>query len=193
MEKLKALLKFMDTLTGLAIILAIAAVLLIICNRFLRRSTKPVVKQHLGLFTVIAGLALSSLVFLIFSYGFAAKGVVPASVVPRLWIFLLLVCCVILVVSAFRGNQEADPSLGHGRLSFLFIGMMIVYMILINLIGFYIASFLFVIAGILVLGYRRWPVILAVASGWVLFSYAVFHKLLFVPLPNGAMIEFLLR
>lgn len=193
MEKLKPLLKFMDSSKGLFIIVTIAVVLLALLRLVLRRSARPVIKEHIGLFTVIGGLALFSLVFLIFSYGFAAKGQVPASVVPRLWIYLLLAFCLILLVSAFRGNQDADPALGHGRLSFLFVGLMIAYMILINLVGFYISSFLFVIAGILILGYRRWPVILSVAFGWVLFSYGIFHKLLFVPLPNGALFEMLTR
>jgi hypothetical protein len=193
METLKPFLKTMDTKVGLLIIVAIAAGLLWVIHLLLRRSTRPAIKQYVGMFTIVAGIVLFAIVFLVFSFGFASRGEVPASVVPQLWIFLLLVCCAILVVSALRGNQEEDPAPGHQFLPFVFIGIVIAYIILIILIGFYISSFLFVVAGVRVLGYRRWPVIIALATGWVVFSYGIFYKLLYVPLPEGLLFQMLAR
>ena len=45
----------------------------------------------------------------------------------------------------------------------------------------------------LILSYRRWPILLAVTGGWILVSYLVFARVLFVPLPAGALIERLFR
>jgi hypothetical protein len=190
MEALKQVFDFLDTLPGLAVITAGMAILLAALRPLLRRSA---IRKNAGLVTMTAGLLVFSLIFLFLSLGFPSKGQVSASVVPRLWIFGLIGCCVYLLANVLRGKEEADPVTSHMPLAFLFIGLSVIYMVLINLIGFYISSFLFLVASMLILAYRRWVVLLAVAGGWVAFSYLVFYRVLFVPLPDGVLIEMLTR
>jgi hypothetical protein len=190
MEAMKQAVDFLDTLPGMAAIVAGIIILLAAIRLVLQRSA---IRKNTGLLMMLAGLLLFCLVFLLLSFGFPSKGQVSASVVPRLWIFGLVACCIYLFISTLRGNEEPDPAVGHLSLVFLFIGLSIVYMILIEVIGFYISSFLFLAAGMLVLAYRRWAVLLTVAGGWVVFSYLVFNRILFVPLPDGALIELLTR
>jgi len=190
MNNLTDVFGFLNTVPGLLLVIAVLAALLLAARFPLRRSAA---RQNTGLILVLLGLMTVSLFCLFLSFGFARKGDVSASVVPRLWILGLIACCVYLLVDALRGKQERDPAAEHTGLSFLFIGLSFAYFLLIGLVGFYISTVLFLVASMLILAYRRWPVLLAVTAGWILFAYLVFARVLFVPLPNGAWIEMLMR
>jgi len=190
MKSLASVFEFFDTTPGLLVLTAGVAVLLAAVRLPLRRGR---MKRNSGLVLMLIGLMLVALICLFLSFGFRKSGQVPASVVPQIWIAALIACCAYLLVDTLRGRQDADPKVGHAGLTFLFIGLAIVYALCIWLIGFYVATALFLGAGMLILSYRRWPILLAVTGGWILVSYLVFARVLFVPLPAGALIERLFR
>jgi hypothetical protein len=56
------------------------------------------------------------------------------------------------------------------------------------LIGYFVASLVFITVAMTMLSYKRRFVILAISGGWMVFSYLVFYRLLYVPLPQGLLI-----
>jgi len=107
------------------------------------------------------------------------------SQIPRLWIFWAVLLSGILLLFCITGSADPDPK--SGRLGFLAlgIGLLIVYYFAIEFFGYFISSFIFLAAIMYILSYRKVLIIVLVCSGWVIFSYLVFYKLLYIQLPLG--------
>lgn len=146
---------------------------------------KIVPRSHRGQFIIIVALIYVSLVFLIITYSFRKSGQVTAAMLPRLWIYGLLACCVYLLINLFKGKGSKDPQGGSFKTPLLYIGMCIAYVALMPILGFFLASLFFLVAGILVLGYFRWKVIISISIGWIAFNYFLFYKLFYVSFPQG--------
>lgn len=182
------LLIFLDTIPGFTVIVAIIAAVSAAARVVMRKSEY---KKHSGLLATLTVTVLTCAVLLFLSFGFPVKGEVSAAVVPRLWIFLLLAFCAYIFVQTLRGEERPDPAEGHVKLAFFYIGMTICYIALIGVFGFFFTSILFLAAGIRFLGYSRWSVIVTVVVGWIAMSYFVFYRLLYVPFPEGIVIQLL--
>ncbi len=111
------------------------------------------------------------------------------AIVPRIWIAGLIALNLFILIRAFAGYEEQDPKAGRIDKALLFIGLTIIYLYLIQYIGYFIGTFLFIIAGMSLLSYKKVKVMVAVAGGWLIVSYFAFYKLLYVPLPVGKLIE----
>lgn len=182
--------EFLDSAAGLGVILACLAALLA-AIRFPARRWKD--GRYAGGILAIAAIALVGLVFLLLSLWFPIRGEVSAAVIPRLWVAGLLACCLYLLVRTLRGREDPDERSGGLALVFQFMGLSVGYLMLMYLVGYYLSTFLFLIAAIVTLGYRHWLRLLAVAGGWVIFVYVVFFRVLYVPLPNGVLFRLLAR
>jgi len=55
------------------------------------------------------------------------------------------------------------------------------------LAGYYLATLLFIPSAMLMLNYRKLPWIAGITGTWLLISYGVFEKLLYVALPSGVL------
>jgi hypothetical protein len=71
------------------------------------------------------------------------------------------------------------------------MGITLAYLVLIILVGYFIASVIFLAVAMTLLTYRRRSVILAISGGWLVFSYVIFYRVLYVPLPRGLLITML--
>lgn len=182
--------QFLDSLPGLAVMVAALAAVLAALRFPLARWQQG---RYTGRVLVVVALMFVALVFLLLSVWFPARGEVSAAAVPRLWVFGLMACCLYLLVRTFRGGEAADPRSDHLSLVLLYMGLSVGYLVLIQLLGFFLSSFLFLVAAMSVLGYRKRLVLLAVAVGWVAFAYLVFYRMLFVPLPEGLLVRLLTR
>jgi len=146
-------------------------------------------KVYLGQILVIMALAFLSLVFLVMTIWFPVRGEVSAAVVPRIWIAGIFACLIYLFIHILRKTEDPDEPAGDVGLSFKFMGITLAYIVLMVLVGYFIASLCFLAATMTLLSYRRPLVILAISFGWMLFSYLVFFRVLFVPLPRGILIN----
>jgi len=133
----------------------------------------------------------AAIIFLVILLNFPAKkqAGVGAGVVPMLWIIGISGFSILLLVKALIGSEEKDPKRGRIDVVLVSVGATILYLILIQYIGYFISSVLFLGGSMYYLTYRNWKVIAGVTAGWLLFSYFAFYKLLFVPLPTGTLLR----
>ncbi|MCC5795479.1 MAG: tripartite tricarboxylate transporter TctB family protein [Chromatiales bacterium] len=117
---------------------------------------------------------------------------VGASGIPRLWIALLLPLALWQTWLILR--QKKDPM--HKKkplLLFGFLGFMSCYVLLIPILGYLLASLVYLPGILWYLKYRKPVMIGALTAGWLLFSWFVFQETLFVDLPRGALLPALMR
>lgn len=108
-----------------------------------------------------------------------------AEIFPRAVAILLIIASTANLIRT-RGKGEVRFSAPVRVLGVILL--VIAYAILMNFVGFFATTFLFVIALMLFLNYRKWIVILSVAVGTVVFTYIVFIKIFLIPLPTGFLI-----
>ena len=131
-----------------------------------------------------------SLVLWVITIGFPSEEAGPA-LIPLLWIFWLILLSMVVLVFCFTGRIDKDPE--PGRIVFLGLGISLVvaYYFAMDYLGYFISSFLFLATAMYMLSYRKPLTILLVSTGWVLFSYLVFYKLLYIQLPLGFVEDFI--
>jgi multicomponent Na+:H+ antiporter subunit D len=77
-----------------------------------------------------------------------------------------------------------------GKLAGPAVGLLLgLYVFGIYLVGYSIATFVFLVAAMLQLGVRKLHVVFGVSIGWVLLSYWCFVRLMHVSLPSGVLLE----
>ncbi len=109
----------------------------------------------------------------------------PAGI-PRLWLWLLLPLVAVQGVACLRQPPAAAEPLHTGR-SWIAIAMFLSYVLLLPVLGYLLASAIYLPLLILFLGYRKPLVIGALTLAWLAFSELVFQRLLHVDLPRGVL------
>ncbi len=177
---------FLNSMSGFWTIGAGILILLLIGRAIL---LKYAGRTYLNQALILEALFLSSLVLLALTWWFPVRGEVPAAVVPRLWIAGIFACIAYLTTRMIRKTESPDTVGGDIALPIKFIAITIAYIVLMNLIGYFAASIIFIVVAMPMLSYRRPLVIAAVSAGWTAFSYLIFYRLLFVSLPEGILIK----
>ncbi len=139
-------------------------------------------------------LIFISLIFYLISFTFPLGEKVGPAVVPRLWIFIIIPLSIYLIFNVItKEDKEIKYSKGDISIVLKFVLLLVLYLLGIIYLGYFISSFLFVFSSIYLLGYKKLLTLISISAGWLLFSYFVFYKMLYVPLPVGKLIEHLLR
>jgi hypothetical protein len=141
-------------------------------------------RQYLGNILVPCCLIAVCLIFLAMTFKFRVEEAGPA-LIPRMWIYLILILSGIIVWQVLRGRDEAVPKIARPGLLALVMATLIAYFIAMSYLGYFLSSFIFVILVLHMLSYRKKALIYVIAGGWVIFSYFVFYKLLYIQLPLG--------
>lgn len=166
---------------GLNLFIIIVSTVLIGIGFCIHRSEK---KKYLGNILLPSSLIALSIVFLAITFSFPEEEAGPA-VIPHLWIFWTILLCSGILFQVYRGTIDPDPKSGRIGFLLLLIVILIAYYLAMETIGYFLSSFLFLVVLMHILSYRRKLIIYLVSTGWVLFSYVVFYKLLFIQLPLG--------
>lgn len=109
---------------------------------------------------------------------------VGAQGIPRLWIYLLLPLALYQVSLVLR-HPKKNRLRKKPRLLFRFLSAVSAYVLLIPIFGYWLATLLYLPAGLWLLKYRHPKAMAGLTIGWLLFSYWVFQRLLYVELPTG--------
>jgi len=105
------------------------------------------------------------------------------ALIPRIWIFTLLLLSVILIVkSKNEGNVHANYS---PKTVLIIIAFLLVYLVAMQWIGYFFTTPVFILSTMYILKYRKISLMTINAFGFVLFSFFVFNKLLHIDLPLG--------
>lgn len=99
----------------------------------------------------------------------------------------IVVCVLMLVLPSRRTASDADLSgLNWGKVAAL-CGLMLLYGAAITRLGFLVSTCAFLIGGILLLGERRWSVVLGVSIPVAVGFWAILSKLLGIYLEPGLL------
>jgi len=166
---------------GLNLLIAGLLVALVAIGISARRSRR---KEYFGEILVPSSLIALSILFFVITFSFP-EGEAGPSAIPRLWAFWTCVMCGAILWQVFRGKAKPDPE--SGRLGFLLLitVLLIGYYFAILTAGYFISSFVFLALLMHILAFKNRWIIFGVSAGWVLFSYAVFYRLLYIQLPLG--------
>jgi len=141
-------------------------------------------RQYLGNILIPCCLILVSLIFFAITFGFRAEEAGPG-LIPRLWIYLILILSGIVLWQALRGRDKAASRIERPSLLILTMVILIGYFLVMPYIGYFLSTFIFIVVMLHVLSYRKKILIYVIAVGWCVCSYLVFYKLLYIQLPLG--------
>lgn len=126
---------------------------------------------------------------LAFPVGRLTRTVGPATM-PRVLIYVMVVCCLWVLVARFRKPSPPREPVPEGqRVSrpLALVALTGAYLLVIPFAGYYLGTFLFLLAGMALLRYRR-PLLGGLAAGgFVVLSWLAISEVLQVPLPLGRL------
>ncbi|MDA8107972.1 MAG: tripartite tricarboxylate transporter TctB family protein [Betaproteobacteria bacterium] len=82
-------------------------------------------------------------------------------------------------------EPDAAPARRYPHLLWIGAGITVAYVALLDVLGFFLATFLYTLLFMLVGRYRRWPVLIASSLGGSLLFMFVFMKVVYISLPIG--------
>ncbi len=107
---------------------------------------------------------------------------------PRVIAGATLVACVAQIFLTLTGKSKVKKSDAPASNNYLLVvGIVAVYLILLNFLGFILCTLALTIAVPLVLGFSNKKVILAISFILTFASYFIFKVFFFVPLPQGIL------
>ena len=114
---------------------------------------------------------------------------VRESIYPRFVTIWLAISSFLFILYSRKGTTK---KISHGLKNKKGIGRVIVtvltfliYILMIDFLGFFIPSILFLIINMLVFGERDWMILILIPGMLLLFIHFFIEKLLFFPLPKG--------
>jgi len=183
------LIKYFGKGPGFWVLLAILTVIFLGIVFIVLKSSK---KRYAGRILIPVFFTELAFLFGILALGFPDRGdEVGPGIVPGLWIIGILGFSILLIIRALVKHEDKDPKWGRTDKVAVFIVMTIVYLIIMQLIGYNLSTIIYLILGMYYLAYRDWKVMISLTAGWILFSYFAFYRLLYVPLPRGLLIEWI--
>lgn len=184
-----SLIKFLEKGPGFILLMLTLAVIFFIVLLFVRRSEKKpfIISIMIPVFFIELAV-LFSILLLAFPETDAEVG---AGVVPSIWIISIFTLSIFLLIRGVTGREGKDPEWGRISAVGVMIVLIIIYLLMIQFIGYTISTILFLVLSMLYLRYKNWKTIIILTTGWILFSYFVFYRLLYVPFPKGLLIEWI--
>ena len=142
-----------------------------------------------SVFIAISGLSIAVLFYYMSQYFPLPRQntFVGAASVPQVWIFFLSAMSAIVLINYFRDPLLEKIQSGQVKLVWIIIGIITSYTLLMPIIGFFPATLLMLIGGMLIMRYKNYWMIFTTSVVVVLFMYFVFYKILMVPLPMGSL------
>ncbi len=133
-----------------------------------------------GLFLVL--LSIGGIIYTIAHKFKSTIGLSPGFF-PIFCFSIIGICGLVLFLKSFKLKERSWPKFKWGRLGAI-IGMLLVYIVLMNLIGFVISTLLFLVASMLFYGEKRIKVIAPVSAGLTAFVFLLWTQVFNIPLPT---------
>ena len=152
--------------------------------------TRPVKAQLL----CVVGMDLITLLFFILTSSLrisklAAEAGASARTLPRLWALLMLFASIGAYVAILKKDNAPDAKFDRWVFALL-VGLgSIVSVLLFNFIGYYLSSAIFIVVVMIAMNEKNKLQLIITPIAWVIFTYLVFNKLLYIKLPVGTLFK----
>ncbi len=184
---------FAKMLASLSIWWILLGFLIILAALFLAfgrgEKTRPVRGQLL----VLSAICLMALLFFIITFSFKGSKMAAgatAATMPRAWAVLLAPVAGLCALNILSESNEPDAGFGpRWKMVVTVAAAIFASVFLFKYIGYYLSSAVFLVLLMWFMEERRPAALIGVPVCWVLFSYFVFAKFLFIALPAGALFE----
>lgn len=103
------------------------------------------------------------------------------SYVPMVYVCAAIVLCIGIIIQSVK--EKTKEPFHFDKRFFLYVFIAVIYLITIHFIGYYLSTVLSLVVLFLMLGVRKWYVLISVPSGFCLFIYIVFDRLVNLPIP----------
>lgn len=133
---------------------------------------------------------ISAIVILLFSVSLFAYTTALSSTVaiyPRLILSGLVILSIALFLTNKKPNESDKPSIENIPLVLLILFVSIIYITLVNFLGYYISSFIYIVSVMLVFKIKKIKLLLGVSLIFILTIYIGFTLLLNIPIPTGIL------
>lgn len=185
---------FVSKMNPLYLMLVTAAVLVVL-GMILHQIKR--LDPYKGQILVLCALLWVALVFTVITFSFhEGKGALAtatkASTMPRLWAGLMVPVAVLILAPIWKGQVKPDEKFGNWKLPLIVLCLVVACVAAFKYIGYYISSGLMILGIMILLKQKNKAVLIGLPLAWIAFTYGVFAKLLFIPLPVGRIFEGLL-
>ncbi len=110
---------------------------------------------------------------------------VGSATIPKVWSIFLLLVSLIGLILYYKNSAKEITKKGENIKNVISLTFLIlIYITLIPIIGFFISTGLFLISSMLIMKYKNYLNLLLTTAIVLLFMYIVFIKILMVPLPT---------
>ena len=176
----------LNNIKGLATIVGVGALLLVLALCVFAACGK---KDRLGPLAMAFVMMEVAAAFLFLTQGIEDNEFMESSprLMPLLWGIPLLLVSVLQLIRVWRAPSIKAPK--HGRLDKVFIVFVVVCAAIMSFktLGFFVSTGAMLAVLMLVLGERRFLLVVGMSAGWMLFTWLVFNKLLLLGLPVGTL------
>ena len=176
----------LNNIHGLCVILGVCAAVIAAGGLIFRACGKG---DRLGQLLMALALAVLAGAFIFMTQGIEEmEGANSSSrLVPYLWSVPLLFISLVQLVRIWRLDTVKPVqfgSVGRVLLTFIIVAAAISQF---RTLGFFVSTTLMIVLLMLLFGERRFAVIAGTAAFWVIFTWAVFNKVLLMSLPAGTV------
>lgn len=100
---------------------------------------------------------------------------------PKLYIILGIILTIIIIYNSFKESNIKKFNLD--KYFYLYLILIIIYTSIINIIGFYLATTLFLVTVFYILGIRKWQQVSLIIVSFLVFVFVVFDLIIDLPIP----------
>jgi putative tricarboxylic transport membrane protein len=100
---------------------------------------------------------------------------------------VILVLSLVILFRGFAGRTGSRQGFGEIRRPAMLVGVLIVFVVLLESLGFILASLIAIVLVLRIMGLRSWRVLLISAFAFSIGTFLLFDRLLGIPLPAGVL------
>ena len=135
-----------------------------------------------------ADVILSTLLYIISGFFLISSTSLSkgSEVFPRVIAVLLIVMSTANLINAIRKKPKYEFK--NISRAFKIFSVVVIYSVVIDIVGFFTSTFIFVFSIMFLLKYRKTKYLIIIPIGVVIFTYFVFNKIFMIPVPTGFLI-----
>ncbi len=144
-------------------------------------------RKMTGQVSIAATTLALALLFLLYAFSFPPPGngqSVGAASIPIIWALVLIIFSLMQIVGSL--NKPQENSRGKIRLVLSVCVLMILFVGLLPIFGFFPSTLILLVGGIYAMGYRKHITVGLLTVGMMVFCWLIFIKTLGLPLPMGS-------